>query len=220
MKVFGAAVVIGLVIPARSACPPAGFDSIADLDFDAFVSKRWYIQQQMVTSYLPTSQNWCVFAEYHRRAQKTALGYDIDVHNHAEERDGTVHDSDQNNLFFGLKAKIVDARRGRLEVAPWFVPPSLSGPYWVIAYSGAEGYSLVSGGPPTEDGEGGKCRTGSGTNKAGLWIFTTARERDDKLLAKVRDIASAKGFDVSVLNDIDQSNCTTQRRPLEEVLAV
>lgn len=199
-----------LIISASAVCPPDGFSSISNFDLDGYISKRWYIQQMMETSYLPKSHNWCVYAEYHRLPKKSFWGYDVGVHNHAEEQDGTIHDSDRDIRGGGILAKIVDEKSGKLEVAPWFLPTLLAGPYWVIAYSEAEGYSLISGGPPKIEGTDGACRTGTGTNNAGLWIFTREQKRDDKLIAKVRGIAKSKGFDLSVLNDVDHSNCTSE----------
>merc|ERR1712232_586441 len=128
--------------------------------------------------------------------------------NHAEEQDGTIHDSDKDIKGGGILAKIIDQKTGKLEVAPHFLPTFFSGPYWVIDYSEAEGYALISGGEPTVSGEGGLCKTGSGTNNAGLWIFTREQKTDDKLVSKVRGIAQKKGFDLSVLNQVVQSNCT------------
>merc|ERR1719498_1065184 len=100
-------------------------------------------------------------------------------------------------------AKIVDQDAGQFKVAPWFLPTALAGPYWVIDYSEAEGYALVSGGPPTLEGKNGTCRTGTGTNDSGLWIFTREQQRNEQLISKVRGIAQSKGFDLSVLNHID-----------------
>lgn len=197
-----------LCAAALATCPPEGFESIQDLDLNKYASERWYIQQQMVTSYLPASHNWCVYAEYKRNAKKSFWGYDVSVHNHAEEKDGTIHDSDKDVKGGGIMAQIVNEKRGQLKVAPWFLPTALAGPYWVIDYNEKEGYTLVSGGPPTVDGEGGACRTGTGVNNAGLWIFTRAQKRDELIVAKVRAIAKSKGFDLSVLADVDQSNCT------------
>ena len=68
---------------------------------------------------------------------------------------------------------------------------------------------MVSGGQPKNAGENG-CTTGTGTNNSGLWIFTRAQQRDEALIDSVRNIATAAGFDVSVLNDVDQSNCAAQ----------
>jgi len=196
-------------VVALGGCPPEGFSSVENLNLDAYISSRWYIQQQMETSYLPKTKNWCVYADYSRLSNKSFWGYDVRVHNHAEEKDGTVHDSDTDIGGAGILAKVVDEKRGQLEVAPYFLPTFLAGPYWVIDYSEQEGYTLVSGGPPNEEGADGKCRTGTGTNNAGFWIFTRQQTRDDKLIAKVRGIAESKGFDLSVLNDVDQSNCTS-----------
>merc|ERR1711972_1251545 len=191
---------------ASASCPPAGFDSIQKFDLAAYASKPWYIQQQAVTTYLPKEQNYCVSAEYTVLEKKTLLGYDIKVHNIAYEKNGNIHDS--GDLIY---AKIVDAKTGKLEVAPSFLPTFLSGAYWVIDYDEREGYALVSGGEPTREGQGGLCRTGTGVNGAGLWIFTRQQTRNDALVQKVRHVAESKGFDLTVLNDVQQSNCPPSR---------
>jgi len=156
----------------------------------------------METFYLPKKENYCVSAEYTILKKKTALGYDIKVHNIAYEKSGKIHDSGDT-----IYAKIIDAKSGKLEVGTWFLPPATAGPYWVIDYDEKEGYALVSGGPPTLEGTNGLCRTGTGVNKAGLWIFTRQQTRNEELVQKARKIAEAKGFDLTVLNDVDQSTC-------------
>lgn len=188
-------------LPA-SSCPPKDFETVKDFDLDSFISKRWFIQQQMAVNYLPKSQNRCVYADYKLR-EKSFWGYDVSVHNHAEEvaAPHKVHDSGST-----LCAKVVDKSRGKLEVAPCFLPTIAAGPYWVLDYSEDEGYALISGGAPSQVGTDG-CRTGSGTNGAGLWIFTRQQKADEALVQKVRGIAKAKGFDLSVLNPVDQSDC-------------
>ena len=99
--------------------------------------------------------------------------------------------------------------KSKLKVAPCFLPKIFSGDYWVVAYDEGEGYALVSGGQPTKQGQNGLCTTGTGTNGSGLWIFTRKQERDEALVTKVRSIATDKGFDISVLNDVDQTNCSS-----------
>lgn len=177
-----------------------------DFDLDGFISKRWYIQQQMPVLYLPVAQNYCVYAEYAKMAKPSLLGYTIQVHNHAEEADGKVHDS---GSF--ICAKSGDASDpAKLEVGPCFLPSVgglVTGPYWVLAYGEDEGYALISGGQPTHRASGG-CRTGSFVNGAGLWIFTRQQQRDEALVQKVRAIAASKGFDLGVLNDVDQTRCS------------
>jgi len=136
----------------------------------------------------------------------SAQGYDIQVRNHAEDvvAPYTVLDSGDS-----ICANIVDAASGKLEVAPCFLPTTEAGPYWVIDFNHDKGYALISGGAPKESADGG-CRTGTGVNDAGLWIFTRQQNRDEALLQKVRLIAQDKGFDLSVLNDVDNSDCTEQ----------
>jgi lipocalin len=187
-------------------CPPEGFSSIPSFDLNAYISKRWYIQQQMEVRYLPKSSNFCVFAEYTRLPKKSFWGYDVSIRNYAEEKDGRVRDTSRTS--FALQAKIVNEATGQFAVGLSFLPTLFAGPYWVLDYNEAEGYALISGGPPKLTGEDGLCRCGSGTNDAGLWIFTRQRARNETLVSKVRQIAQAKGFDLSVLNDVDQSNCT------------
>mmetsp|Transcript_30514 Transcript_30514/g.90472 ORF Transcript_30514/g.90472 Transcript_30514/m.90472 type:complete len:238 (-) Transcript_30514:107-820(-) len=190
---------------AASANPCPVVTTQQGFNLDSFISKRWYVQQQMAVFYLPVSQNFCVYAEYSKFQKPTFLGFTVQVHNHAQEADGKVHDS--GKFICARSADPQDA--AKLEVGPCFLPRIggfTTGPYWVVAYDETEGYALVSGGQPTLRAEGG-CRTGSGINGAGLWIFTRAQKRDEALVQKVRGIASAKGFDLSVLNDVNQTEC-------------
>mmetsp|Transcript_38134 Transcript_38134/g.99830 ORF Transcript_38134/g.99830 Transcript_38134/m.99830 type:complete len:206 (-) Transcript_38134:203-820(-) len=181
-------------------CPPPGFDTDeTNFNVSAYAAAPWYMQEQMAVGYLPVEQNYCVNAEY-SRTKKTLWGYDVSVHNHAEEKDGKVHDG-------SICARIVDESKGKLEVAPCFLPALFAGPYWVIKFDQEVGYALVSGGPPTHEGTGG-CRTGTGVNNAGLWILTRQREASEDVIAKARAYAVKKGFDVGVLNRVDQTNCS------------
>eukprot|EP00940_MAST-03C_sp_MAST-3C-sp2_P002953 g2953.t1 len=187
------------------ACKPV--DTPANFDLDAYMSKRWYIQQQMAVSYLPESQNYCVYAEYEKLKKKSFWGYTVQVHNYAQEKDGTVHDS---KSIICAKVDSNYDTDAKLRVGLCALPRVsgvTTGPYWIVAYDEAKGYALVSGGQPTKPSGNGTCKTGSGVNNSGLWIFTRAQKRDESLVNEVRAIAAAKGFDLSVLNDVDQSNC-------------
>lgn len=186
-------------------CPPPGFDTqaAADGSFDLkwYTSAKWYIQEQMIISYLPEDYLRCVTAEYELLDKPTLLGYDIKVKNHAENKDGKPL-----GPLTEICGKVVNATAGKTKVSPCFLPSFLAGPYWVIASDKTEGWSLVSGGPPTEIGSEG-CKTGTGTNDSGLWIFTRKQERDEAIVQKVKGIAKEKGFDISVLKSTDQTNC-------------
>jgi lipocalin len=191
---------------AAPECQPV--NTVADFDVATYISSRWYIQQQMEVSYLPLTWNYCVFAEYTQFQSPNVNGYSYGVHNYAEEVDGTVHDSNIEIPGGGICAAGADKNDpAKLKVAPCFVPKLFAGPYWILEYSEEEGYALVSGGQPTIPTTGGKCKLGNGVNNSGLWIFTRAQQRDDALVQKVRALADAQGFDVSVLNDVSQVNC-------------
>lgn len=193
-----------VLLRGNSECKPV--DTQDDFDLDAYISKRWYIQQQMPTKYLPKEQNFCVYAEYTKMEKNSFWGYSVQVHNYAQEADGTKHDSKKIICAAVDTAYNTDARLqvGLCKLPRW--KGVTTGPYWVVSYDEAKGYALVSGGQPTvQTSEG--CKTGSGVNNAGLWIFTRKQERDQSLVDEVRAIAESKGFDLSVLNDVDQTNC-------------
>ena len=183
-------------------CKPV--TTVDNFDLTAYASERWYIQEQAETSYLPLSWNNCVFAEYEVLPKPNFWGYTIQVHNHAEEAGGIVHDS--GSTICAAPGDSSDA--AKLQVAPCFLPTLFAGPYWVIEYNEVEGYALVSGGQPTIPTTGGKCKNGDGVNGSGLWIFTRAQERDDTLISKVRGLADAQGFDISVLNTVSHTKCS------------
>jgi len=178
----------------------------ANFDLEEYISKPWYIQQQAVTQYLPITQNFCVKAEYSllpATSWKTLLfGYKVQVHNVAQNAEGVIQDSG-DTLCAGPDSSGDPAK---LQVAPCFLPSFFAGPYWVIAFNATEGYALVSGGQPTVETENG-CTSGDGVNDSGLWIFTNAQVRDQEVVDKVRGIAVEQGFDLVVLNDVDQTNC-------------
>jgi len=190
---------------AMPICPPKDFTTVQNFDIEAFVKTRWYIQQQMPVSYLPKSENRCVYAEYTVEKKKTFWGYDVAVHNYAEDVAAPHKAHDSKSL---ICAKIVDAKAGKLAVAPCFLPSVTAGDYWVLDFNDKEGWALISGGPPTVATAGG-CQTGKGINGSGLWIFTRQQKTDDAVVQKVRTIAQGKGFDLSVLNDVDQTSCAS-----------
>jgi hypothetical protein len=71
----------------------------------------------------------------------------------------------------------------------------------------------LAGGAPTHTGTNGTCTTGTGVNGSGLWIFTRKQKRDPIILEKIRAVAQMKGFDLSVLIDIDQTDCNPGAPP-------
>jgi len=191
------------------ACPPAGFSSIsaeklaAQGGLDSFIAQRWFIQLQQETKYVPKEKNFCVSAAYKRRARPRnpltlpPWRYDIDVRNYAEMEDGESSGGD-------ICAKIVSSSTGQLKVAPCFLPGFFAGPYWILDYDEQQGYALISGGAPANQGrDEGTCAPGSDVNDAGTWIFTRCPHPSSELLEEVTRIARDRfKLDVSVLNPV------------------
>lgn len=190
----------GCACKENKECLPV--ETQPNFNLTSYISKPWFIQQQMPTQYLPVEKNYCVTARYEMMSKKSVWGYTIQVYNQAQDKDGKMTDSGTFLCAYGYD----EEDPAKLAVAPCFLPKTLSGPYWVLDYNEEEGYALVSGGQPFKQTPLG-CRTGSGTNDAGLWIFSRKPNPPEGLVQKVRDMASARGFDVSVLNDVDQKNC-------------
>lgn len=194
-------------------------ETVEDFDLDAYVSAPWFVHQQAVNSYSPLEQNFCVVAEYEIKEKPSFWGYTVTVNNSAQNEQGREFGAE----LCAYQTEGEDV--GKLAVAPCFLPKIWSGDYWVVAYeetdevAGTEGYALISGGqptiPPPEGSDLTGCRTGDGTNQSGLWIFSRSPERNEDLITTVRDIAVAKGFDVSVLNDVDQTSCDVCEDSLE-----
>ncbi|KAL7569220.1 hypothetical protein ACA910_016776 [Epithemia clementina (nom. ined.)] len=184
-------------------CPEVAVQE--NFDLDAYISAPWYVQEQAVVEYLPRENFFCVRAQYSKVGgwfKQTFWGYTIRVDNQARDAAG-------NPFGGGLCAYQTNSHEepAKLAVAPCFLPTFLAGPYWVLAFEeGENGYALISGGQPTID-TGNGCVTGDGINNSGLWVFTRAKERNEEVVAKVRDIAVAKGFDISVLEPVEQANC-------------
>jgi lipocalin len=221
LSLFFATAVASAFTAAQAPEEPAEcaiVEAVTDFDVEAYASAPWFVHQLAENSYSPVENNFCVTAEYEIKEHPSfLLGYTVTVNNAAENELGE---------WFGgeLCAYQTEAEDvGKLAVAPCFLPKIFSGDYWVIAYeesdeeAGTDGYALISGGQPTipaPEGEEG-CRTGDGTNQSGLWIFSRNPERSEDLIESVRAIAIEKGFDVSVLNDVDQTSCDYCRDSLE-----
>mmetsp|Transcript_1900 Transcript_1900/g.3675 ORF Transcript_1900/g.3675 Transcript_1900/m.3675 type:complete len:263 (+) Transcript_1900:21-809(+) len=176
-------------------------DVAENFDLDSFISAKWYVQQQQVVDYLPENRFYCVTAEYSKRGNPGLFRYEINVKNKAYEEDRTT--KTEGNLC------AYKTDNAKLAVAPCFLPRFAAGPYWVVVYDEEEGYALISGGQPSIKTENG-CKNGDGTNNSGLWIFTRQQERNETLVQMVRGIAADKGFDLTVLLDVNQTNCPTE----------
>lgn len=206
-------------------CPPAGLTVQQPFDLEAYISEPWWVQEQMETQYLPIEQNYCVKAQYtkdfsslgriNRWLAKKKYGYDVLVENFSRREDGSQQNSG-GNFFSNLCADQVDG--AKLQVAPCWLPTSAAGPYWVLEFAEDDPnlgtYALISGGAPGVEAtpdpsnpDDKKCRTGTGINDSGLWIFTREQNPDGAVVDALRQKLDDMGFDTTVLNPVDNSNC-------------
>lgn len=212
------------VVSANAECKKV--DPQEDFNLDTYVNGgTWYIHQQMEIAYLPLERNYCVTANY-RFAKNINQDGQILVSNFAREGSvtGEGTNTDEQGFFGSLcaqKDKSNDVA-SKLEVAPCVINwiPGVAGDYWVVAAGGENApeeydWAIVSGGQPTIEGEGG-CRTGTGVNGSGFWLFLRTQERNDVLINAMREIAEEKGFDLSALNDVEHEGCTYPEPPQEE----
>jgi len=204
------AVVAALVATAVANCPPPGFDSVKQFNLDEFISKRWYVQQQMEGGLEPADLFQCQWAEYVKMDKPNRWGFEIQSHDHIDKADGSTMD-------LHPCAKIVDASRGKMSVGECFLPKFASGPYWVYLHNETAGVAAVGGGAPSHQFPGG-CRTGTGKIGGGLWVFTRKQHRDEGLVQMARKSLKEQGFDLDALKDVLQEGCPTENghRPRPE----
>jgi len=194
-----------LISTTISECPTVNVQP--DFNMTEFVRAKWYIHQQMEISYLPAEDNYCVTAMYEKKSDTR-----VRVHNYAnkDKVNGEVYDSDKTLSLLGGICGQTTSVPGKLEVGPCRLPSFTYGDYWILAAGPSTDnyeYTLVSGGQPTNEQPDGSCRTGDGVNGSGLWIFTRSQERNQTVVDYVRHIAGNKGFDLTVLGDVEQEGC-------------
>merc|ERR1712086_632145 len=197
------------------SCPPANFTTPfeinANFNLTAFISARWYVQQQMECGLEPANLFQCQYAEYKQLTKKTFWGFSIQGHDHID-----MIPPNRTSMDLHPCVDVVDEARGKLQVGQCFLPKLASGPYWVYQYDETQGFAAVGGGLPKEEFPGG-CRTGTGHVNSGLWIFTRLQQRNDTLVDSVRGLLGDMGFDLAALKDVPQTGCPkwqTIERPI------
>jgi len=209
-------------------CPPEGFDTVKDLDINKYISAPWYVQEQMPVSYQPVEDLFCVRAHY-EFVNDTDPTQGLIVYNYANQ--GEVNGppmgtSGSGSGGFQLKAVIPDPNEAsKLLVGPGFLEQLFGrriaelfyGDYWVVAVGPSEdpelGYdwAIISGGAPKTRGAEG-CVTGNKlldrfqVNGAGFWLFAR-KPVDPESTEKMREVAKDIGFDLSVLEKVEQEGC-------------
>tara|TARA_B100001093_G_scaffold515387_1_gene591611 strand:+ start:948 stop:1538 length:591 start_codon:yes stop_codon:yes gene_type:complete len=187
---------------------------MSSLNTTEYLRSTWYIQQQQVTGYQPRETLYCV-AQTLNESNRTVPFYDgsvISVFNYG--RINGVNGTLENPNNFTLCARQTNSSNpAEIINAPCFLPNILAGQYWVLA-AGPSSYNyswaIVSGGPPTVRYADGNCSTKlTGTNGAGLWLFTREPfgEIADMFVSKMRYILRNIGYTTSLLINVTQRGC-------------
>ncbi len=198
-------------------CPPDGFDSLNEFDFEEFISARWYSIEQKEVLYQPLSQFYCVYADYELADFcPFCLGRPkITVFNSA--RKGSVTGEVRSVNF---RAVVPFPRRhpARANVGPRFLPLGLSRStnYWVVDAGSYDDilvdeprpsgvpyeWAIITTGRPNREGDDGNCYT-----RGGMWIFARNSEPGPAVIEAVRNRATELGLDVSQLLPVEHVGC-------------
>jgi len=187
-------------------CPPPGYDAVKDFDLQRYISAPWYVQLQQPVSYQPPNQLYCVRAKYTLQPDGTSL----QVLNTANEGSVTGPPVGGNPAVGALTATIPDpSRPSKLAVGFSLFGRQLgSGPYWVVALDPDYQWAIITGGPPTQVGLDGTCRTGTGQNDSGFWLFSRKPVDPENTEIMLEVAREELGLDLSVLLPVQQEGCT------------
>ena len=193
------------------ACPPDGFDSVpADqISIPAYISKPWYIQQQIPVQYQTESQLYCVRAAYKQIEDDL-----FEVYNYAnnDQVNGTPQVTGEGG--FRLLGEIPDASdpaKLQVGIAGLGGRPSFAGPYWIVAIDTENiddpQWAIVVGGPPDKESNGRCLYNIRGFNGNGFWLFTRDQVASPEMIQMMRDRAAELGLDVDSLLPVEQAGC-------------
>jgi len=203
------------VVPAfgpSPSCAGANFTTLGKLDLTEFTRKTWYIQEQQIVGYQPLESLYCVAATYDLAGASVPFfsGTVATVYNYANQ--GAVNGPLQNANNFTLCARANnDDDSSKLSVAPCFLPNLFAGPYWVIgvgtAADGTYEWAVIIGGEPTEQYDDGCTTKESGTNGAGLWLFSRTSVAPKAQLDAMHQVLIEQGIARSRLHPVAQEGC-------------
>ncbi len=134
----------------------------------------------------------------------------VSVYNYAnKDKPNGVPEGSVNGTI--LCARVPDSNNpAKLLVAPCFLPNLFAGPYWVLmAGPSSDNYewAIVSGGQPTVQYPDGCTTSESGTNNAGLWLFSRTPVANPIDLQKMKSVLKDLGFTLSRLHEVPQQSC-------------
>jgi apolipoprotein D and lipocalin family protein len=192
-----------------------------NVSLDEWVRATWYIQEQQLTGYQPRNSLFCVTATYDfedAQVPKTIPflppywdGTVVSVYNQAnlDRVNGPPQNSDNMTLCARLQET---AATNKLSVAPCFLPNYLAGPYWILSVgenaTGQYDWAIVIGGEPTVPSAEGCTTKQTGTNGAGLWLFSRDPVASEDTMNAMHNELAYKGITNMSLLKVEQDGCT------------
>merc|ERR1719231_1295563 len=195
-----------------SACPSV--TTVDHFNLTEWVRKTWYIQEQQVVDYQPLSSFYCVAATYNNQGKSVPFfdGTVLTVYNYANKDKVNGALQNANNMTLCARA-LNKTDSSKLPVAPCFLPNILAGPYWVLGIGddpeapGEYSWAVVIGGEPTVQWDDGCTTKESGTNGAGLWLFTRQPVASKGQLDAMHALLAKQGVATSRLHPVQQTGC-------------
>jgi lipocalin len=218
-----------LLLSAALCCAPANarlfgnsctkIETPDDFDVDKYIEKSWYIQRQQTNTYQPEDDLYCIVATYSKEGERQWGRRAITVRNYANS--GAVNGPSPNGDFKLCATPRFRFRKpAELRVAPCYVPASLGGDYWVVAFDPDYEWAIVTAGQPDQEGACSadsslctlreECKIGflpCVGNGQGLWFFTQAQSPDPSIIDAMEAKALELGICTANMRDVVHEGC-------------
>lgn len=202
-------------------------DTPDDFDVDKYIEKSWYVQRQQTNTYQPEDDLFCIVARYDRDGQRQWGRKAITVRNYANK--GAVNGPSPNGDFKLCATPRFRFRKpAQLVVAPCYIPSSLGGDYWVVAFEPNYEWAIITAGQPDQEGQCSvdgslctlrqDCRIGflpCTGNGQGLWFFTRERFPDPSVIAAMEEKAAQLGICTAAMKDVVHEGCNYEGTTLK-----
>eukprot|EP00039_Didymoeca_costata_P018981 m.335805 g.335805 ORF g.335805 m.335805 type:complete len:230 (+) comp17679_c0_seq1:90-779(+) len=183
------------------------------LNTTEFIRRSWYSRQQQITGYQTEEQLYCVTQTLALEGKTVPFfsGTVISVYNYANNGAANGPNENDANKTILCARQTDPSSPAAIINAPCFLPNFLAGDYWVIAAGPSDNnyqWAIISGGPPTVHYPNNKCTTKTtGTNGAGLWLFTRSATGQDDDITTMRSVLTNLNYTLKELKNVTQAGC-------------
>lgn len=195
-----------------TSCRPV--QPLPTLNTTEYLRASWYIQQQQITGYQAKEDLYCVTQTFDGPGDRKVPLYSgtvIAVYNYAVAGSTSGQPVNTGNGTVLCARQTNEKDPARLINAPCFIPNFLAGDYWVIAAGpSADRYdwAIISAGSPTVQYPDGCTTKLTGTNGAGLWLFSRKPIADPADIETMRRMLVDAGYTLSQLLPVPQDGCS------------